>query len=498
MNKTRLFAGVCSFLIHCALATAQQNPVPVRQLSLPDAIGLARQQSPAVRTALNRYRNRYWNFRFYQSNYLPQLSLRGTLPNFDRSILAVRQEDGSQAFREVSQSVVNTDLLISQNIGLTGAQIYAGTGLRRIDNYQPRASLEYSARPLYFGIAQPLFRFNQLRWDRKIEPLLYEEAQRSYQESVEKLSLDVTQLYFEALLAQIQLGIAEKNVANNDTLYKVAEGRFNLGRIAENELLQLELALMNARQTLAQSELQLESGLLALRVQLGLTDDAPVALVVPDQIPQFAVNQDSALAQARRNRSEMVGFERQVLEAQAQVAQARGETGLTADLQANFGFTQQAGTIPSVYTRPQDQQSVSLNFQIPLVDWGRTRSRTRTVRANLELVEANVQQNRITFEQQVYLQVKQFDVLRRQMEVARKADEVGEKRYEITKNRYQIGKIGITDLTIAQQEKDQAKLDYARALRDFWQAYYNLRVLTLYDFESNQPLFNAAGLKGIE
>jgi outer membrane protein TolC len=141
---------------------------------------------------------------------------------------------------------------------------------------------------------------------------------------------------------------------------------------------------------------------------------------------------------------------------------------------------------------------VSLGFQIPLVDWGRTRSRTRTVRANLELVEANVQQERITFEQQVYLQVKQFDVLRRQMEVARKADEVGEKRYEISKNRYQIGKIGITDLTIAQQEKDQAKLGYAQALRDFWLAYHNLRFLTLYDFESNQALYNEAVFKGME
>ncbi len=500
MNKFRLFTATSFFLIQCVVTTAQENRVPARQLSLPEAIGMARQQSPAVRTALNRYLNRYWQYRFYQSNYLPQLSLRGTLPNFDRNIIPVTQEDGSQAFREVSQSVVNTDLLISQSIGITGAQVYAGSGLRRIDNFQPATAvpLEYSARPFYMGITQPLFRFNRLRWDRKIEPLLFEEARRSYQESVEEISFNTTNLYFTALLAQIQLEIAEKNVANNDTLYKVAEGRFNLGRIAENELLQLELALMNARQNLAQSELQLESGLLALRVQLGLTDNAPLGLVVPDRIPQFVVNQDSALAQARRNRSQMVGFERQVLEAQAEVAQARGETGLTADLQANLGFTQQSGSIPGVYARPQDQQSVSLNFQIPLVDWGRTRSRTRTVRANLELVEANVQQDRITFEQQVYLQVKQFDVLRRQMEVARKADEVGEKRYEITKNRYQIGKIGITDLNIAQQERDQAKLAYAQALRDFWRAYYNLRYLTLYDFENNQPLFSEEVLKALE
>ncbi len=477
---------------------AQENGPPQRQLSLPDAIGLAREQSPAVRAAVNRFRNRFWQFRSFRSNYLPQLSLDGSLPNFNRNILPITQDDGSQQFREVSQSVVNTGLELRQNVGLTGGQVYVGTRLRRIDNFAPTTDYSYSANPLYVGVSQRLFYFNELRWDRKIEPLRYEEARREYQESVEKLAFDVTALYFDALLAQIQLGIAEKNVANNDTLYQVAQGRFNLGRIAENELLQLELALMNARQNLAQSELQLESGLLRLRVQLGFTDNVPVRLVVPDQIPQFTVSQDSALAQARRNRSQTVTFERLRLQAQSDVAQARGETGLNAEVQAGFGLTQQATTVPGLYQNPQSQQYVALNFQIPLVDWGRTRARTRTAQANLELVEANVQQDRITFEQEVYLQVKQFEVLRRQMEVARKADEVGEKRYEISKNRYQIGKIGITDLTIAQQEKDQAKLGYAQSLRDFWLAYYNLRFLTLYDFESNQALFNEEGLKGME
>jgi outer membrane protein TolC len=497
MNKTRLFAGFL-FLIACTTATAQQNAGLERQLSLPDAIGLAREQSPAVRTALNRYRNRYWQFRTYRSDYLPQLYLDGSLPNFNRNIIPIIQDNGSQEFKEVSQSVVNAGLELRQNVGLTGGQVYLGTRLRRIDNFAPIENSSYSANPFYVGVTQRLFYFNQLRWNRKIEPLRYEEARREYQESLEKLAFNVTELYFDALLAQIGLEIAEKNGANNDTLYKVAEGRFNLGRIAENELLQLELALMNARQNLAQSELQRESGLLRLRVQLGFTDDVPIRLVVPNQIPQFTISQDSALAQASRNRSQTVTFERLQLQAQSEVARARGETGLNAELEAGFGLTQQAVTIPGLYVNPQSQQSVSLNFQIPLVDWGRTRSRTRTAQANLELVEANVQQDRITFEQEVYLQVKQFEVLRRQMEVARKADEVGEKRYEISKNRYQIGKIGITDLTIAQQEKDRAKLDYAQALRDFWRAYYNLRVLTLYDFENNQPLFSEEALKGIE
>jgi len=56
-------------------------------------------------------------------------------------------------------------------------------------------------------------------------------------------------------------------------------------------------------------------------------------------------------------------------------------------------------------------------------------------------------------------------------------------RYDITKNRYLIGKIDITDMNIALTEKDEAKARYIQSLQDFWTAYFNLRRLTLYDFE---------------
>jgi outer membrane protein len=51
-----------------------------------------------------------------------------------------------------------------------------------------------------------------------------------------------------------------------------------------------------------------------------------------------------------------------------------------------------------------------------------------------------------------------------------------------------LGNLSITDLSIAFQENDQAKRDYVAALRDFWGAYYQLRYLSLYDFEKNEKI----------
>ena len=80
-------------------------------------------------------------------------------------------------------------------------------------------------------------------------------------------------------------------------------------------------------------------------------------------------------------------------------------------------------------------------------------------------------------------------MLKDRMEITKLSDEVAEKRYEISLNRYQNGNVTITDLNIAQQEKDSNRRAYIQSLRDYWTAYYELRGLTLYDFQNNQLLY---------
>lgn len=66
--------------------------------------------------------------------------------------------------------------------------------------------------------------------------------------------------------------------------------------------------------------------------------------------------------------------------------------------------------------------------------------------------------------------------------------EIALKRYEITKKRYVLGKITITDLNIAQEEKDKAVVDYLNSLEKFWLDYYTLRRVTLYDFKADEKI----------
>jgi outer membrane protein TolC len=110
--------------------------------------------------------------------------------------------------------------------------------------------------------------------------------------------------------------------------------------------------------------------------------------------------------------------------------------------------------------------------------------------ANKQLVEYTVEQDIINFEQEIFTKVKNFAMLRDRLKITELSDEVADKRYEISLRRYQNGNVTITDLNIAQQEKDQNRRAYIQSLRDYWTAFYEMRQLTLYDFEFRQLLYN--------
>nr|WP_281367878.1 TolC family protein [Rufibacter quisquiliarum] len=465
-----------------------------RRYSLEEVVKMAKELSPGYQQALTTLENRTWQFHTFKSNYLPQLTLYATLPDYTKSIEPVLQPDGSLKFQDRDISTSTAQLALSQNIGLTGGVISINSNLQRIDDFRPSRpdrfvqKKAYSTNPANITYSQPIFGFNGLKWDKKLEPLRFEEAKRNFWEDMEELAVRATDMYFTLLQNQLSYDIARKNVANNDTLFKLSQIRFKEGRIGENELLQLELSLLTSRQSLEQAVLDMETSTLRLKVFLGITDDYPIRLTTPDLIPQFPVDEEFALAQAKKYRARVIGMQREELEAERGVAVAEGQTGFNANLFLQYGLTQQAIEVAEAYRDPAEQQRVRLGFTLPIMDWGRTKSRIGTAKANQKLVKANLQQQQVNFDQDVYLQIKRFKMLREQMKVAQKANELAERRYQGAKDRYLEEKIGLLELNQAAAERDSARRGYVGSLRNFWNAYYNLRLMTLYDFELNQPL----------
>jgi outer membrane protein len=498
MNKK--YFSILFLLSLVCIAQAQDIAPAEKVFSLQDVVDLAKDQSPSSKLASTNFTTKYWQYKVYQSNYLPQLSLNSVIPNLNRSISPITQPDGTTLF--VRQSLISTsaDLSLTQNIGYTNSQIFISSQVQRIDligklpstSYfgTPPPSTNYLVNPIIFGIRQPVFGYNKLRWDMRIEPLKFDEATKQFNEDMEQIAIQATELFFDLLSSQMELSIQQKNVQNSDTLYKISLGRFNLGKIAENELLQMELNLMRAKNSLAQAQLDADLAMLKLANFLKLPSDQHIRLLEPNLVPNFKVDEKTALAEAQKNSQAVIAFQRKRLEAERDVTKAIRENRFSANLVASYGLTNSGTVFESQYSNALDQQQVSFGIQVPLIDWGRAKAQIRTMEAFQQYVDITVEQDEQSLRQEVLMLSKQFEMRRQKLIISERADTIAQKRYDISMKRYIIGKIGITDLNIALQEKDQAKLSYLSDLRQFWHTYFDIRRRTLFDFQANSVISN--------
>ena len=162
---------------------------------------------------------------------------------------------------------------------------------------------------------------------------------------------------------------------------------------------------------------------------------------------------------------------------------SRSQKGIRADLYAQVGLSQFDNQLGGAYQNPNNQQRVEVGLQVPLLDWGQGRGRYRMAQSAQEVTRTNVQQSQIDFNENIFLQVMQFNLQDDQVAIASKADTIANLRYEVSKQRFLIGKIDVLDLNVALEEKDVARRSYVEALRNYWDYYYSLRGLTLYDWQ---------------
>lgn len=460
------------------------------RFTLQDVIRIAQEQSPDAILAKHSFRAKYWRYRSFKAAYLPSLNFSGEIPNFNSFPEKIRDNDGNWKFVQSKYITNMANLNLGQSIGLTGGRIFVESELQRIDEINDNSTTSYISTPVTIGFTQPIFTYNQLRWDKKIEPLVYEQAKKSYIESLEQVSIRAITRFFDLANAQLNLSIAKINFNNSDTLYKIAQGRYNIGTIAQNDLLQMQLSLLNAETELNRAEIDLELQKSRLRSFLGYNERMNFELITPDSIPALQLDVQKVLALAQENNSSVMEREVRALEAKRGVARAKGQTGRNIRLTASYGLSHdQADNLPAVYEDPfRNSQRLRIGFEIPIVDWGQGRGRIKMAESQEELANLEISQDQIDFEQNIFLQVMQFNLQDDQVRISSTAEKIAQSRYDVTKQRFLIGKIDVLNLNDALKEKDNSKRSYINTLRNYWIYFYNMRQLTLFNFIDNQPL----------
>ena len=458
-----------------------------RDITLNEAIALARIQSVDAAVALNELKTAYWEYRTFRANLLPEVNFTGTLPNYRKIYNSYQNADGTYSYVRDNVLGLSGEVSIDQNIWLTGGKLSLTSSLDYLKELGSNGSKQFMSVPVSLELTQPIFGVNTLKWDRRIEPVRYSEAKAAFISATEEVTMKAITYYFELLLAKESLATERQNKTNADRLYEVAIAKRKMGQISENDLLQLKLNALQSKADVTAAESNLNAKMFQLRSFLGVSEQETLNPTLPTSVPMLNMEYKRVLEKALERNSFAQNIRRRQLEADYEVATARGNLR-SIDLFASVGYTGQSNALSTAYRGLVDNQVVQVGVKIPILDWGKRRGQVRVAKSNREVVLSKIRQEQMDFNQNIFLLVENFNNQAQQLNIAQEADLIAEKRYRTSVETFMIGKISTLDLNDAQNSKDAARQKHISELYYYWYYFYQIRSLTLWDFERNTEL----------
>jgi outer membrane protein TolC len=488
-NVNRLFAYsrtlALSFLPFILSSLKAQELV----LSLDKTVEIAADSSLQAFSAKNVYQASYWEFQSYRAARLPSLTLQTTPLQYYRDITRRYNSETNMDIYRTQQSLYSSaNMSIRQNFDLTGGTFFIDTDLGYIRNFGDQVYSQFTTIPIRVGYRQDLFGFNSFKWEKRIEPLKYNKALRTFVHDREAISEKSTEYFFDLAMAQAEYEMARDNVASTDTLYRIGEERQKIAAISQSDLLTLKLDAVNAKNTMKNAEINLKRASFAFAAYLNLDQNASIRILLPERPKDMNISLDEAIAHARDNNPDILGNKQDVLQAEREVERTRKSALFDASFSVSLGFNQVANTLSEAYRKPLQQDIISISFSIPLVDWGVRKGKLNMALNNLNITRISVRQKELSLEQDVIMTVNDFNIQQNLIQSAEEAQSLANMAYDNTRERFIIGKADINSLTLSLNRQKEARKNYISALKNYWLSYYKIRKLTLFDFLRQREL----------
>ena len=458
-------------------------------LTLDKAIEQAADSSLEAFRMKNMFLSGYWEFRTYQAQRLPSLTMNLTPAQYYRDITRrYDSENDLDVYRKQQSFYAGGSMEVKQNFDLLGGTFVLDSDLGYIRNFGDNTYSQFTSVPVRIGYNQSLLGYNPFKWSRKIEPLKYEKVKKEYIYNVEGVSEEVTTHFFTLAMAQAEYDLARENVASSDTLYVTGQQRHKIAAISQADLLTLKLDAVNARNALQNADIALKRAMFSLASYLGFDKNTEIRLQLPGKPLQMNVSVDEALVLARENNPTFLSLRQQVLEAEQTLDKTKKEAMFNASVSASVGFNQVSDKFRNVYRDLLQQDVVSVSLSIPLVDWGVRKGKKNMAKNNLNVVKISSEQGYLSLEEDVIMTVSDFNIQQALIGSAEEALDLSQMAYAQTKQRFMIGKADINSLTLSNNRQQEAQRNYISALQNYWLSYYKIRKLTLHDFETGVSL----------
>ncbi|UZR97352.1 TolC family protein [Chondrinema litorale] len=476
---------IAIFLLSVQFAFAQQTD----QMSIEEVIDRATTTSLLALKSTNIYLAGYWQYNSYKASLLPQVNLKLTPVDYNRSF-SQQWNSNEEAFAYYETQTLNnySTVSIDQNLAFSGGTLSLQSSLDHLENLTDDQYSAFNASPVQLAYTQPILGFNDFKWKKKLSPLAYELAKREYLEVMQQARLFAINYYFDLLIAQVSLEIAKSNQATSDTLYHIGLKRFEIASITKEDLLNLELNKYSASIEVARTGKEVKVAQYNLTSFLGMSKDALITPMIPENNFVKNIPLEKAIENGMRYNPEPLRLEESMLEAEKNLDQINKDTRFNANVVAQFGLNNSDKTLRQTYNNLTNRQAVAVGIQIPLVDWGQGKGERMLALKQMEVAQIEMEQSKMDFEQEIVLNVIDYNLQHQLVENALRAAEISEEAYQLTKKRFILGNVDVLKLNASAEARQQEKESYIDALYNLWRVYYEIQELTLFDYGKDTPL----------
>ncbi len=496
MRALALLVGLAAVL---AVSSAAQEPAAARPLSLDDALELAEGSSENVgiaRAAVERARGQRTQAR---SGYLPQLTGSATYTRTLESQFDIARDASAQIpsrclipFTPQPAAAGRLDSLEAAVECVSRFGAAGGGGFENLPFGRPNA---YN-----FGLSfsQRLFDGGRTAGQSRAASARLRGAEIGLTAAQAQLVLDVTQAYYDALLGDRLVAIAEATLEQADTTLTETQLARDVGNTSEFDLLRARVTRDNQRPVLIRRRAERDIAYVRFKQLLNLPLAESVQLTTPlgdTTATPPAVIATLTDAPGDTTPATRAPVRQAVEDVQAQrglVGAARGERWPSLSVSSSFAqIAFPTGAFPGSDDFLTDW-TVGVGLSLPLFTGGRISGSVGAARANLEDAELRLRQTREAAQVDARNTVLSLQAAVAAMDASVGTVEQAQRAYEIAELRYREGLSTQTELLESRLQLQQAQANRARDARDLEVARIRLALLPVLPLGTAMASFAAA------
>lgn len=479
-----------TFLIVCGITHSMAQEI----LTLEKALNIAYEHSPSLIQSKLSLEQRQLNLKAQNASLKSQFSLDVNPFSYNRS----NQYDSynskwydsktmsSSASLGIRQPVKWTDGVISllNDFSWQDASNRTSGGTNTSFNHRLTLQLE-----------QPLFTYNRTKMELKELEYQLENAKISYALQELNIEKNVTTQFYDVFQKQKDLSIARDEYNNQKQNYEIIKNKVDAGLVAKEELYQAEVNLATSESSVYSSEISYENAKDNFKLTLGMPLDEDVMVLPNTDITTVSVNPDNAVKYALDQRMELRQKEITLEQDVFSIIRTKAANEFKGSISARVGLTALGEKVNNMYDNPTDNEQIGISFNIPIFDWGAKKARVKSSEIAMESDEISFAEEKKNITISVRQICRNLPVLIRQIEIKKKSIENAEHTYDINLEKYRNGNLTGMELQQYQTQLTNAKQAYTNAIISYKIELLNLKIQTLWDFETDQTYLPANLLK---